>query len=597
MLQQQMSELLMARLQGMPFCQTCSILDTRHVDIDMIDQAFCVFLPELDQQYLLCLNEDGLKILQRIFHFARGILWVSPASTPDRALVEGLSRCVRAENSDLTFVTLAVEDTQQIQTNVSNIARILAATLQPGQAQPEPEYLERKQHLQIARVIENVQLNQRVLALTHTPPPQLRTLSSETHRQLKLSIAIPGLLESLQFVGDTPFQTEIASDEVEVRVHACGLNIKDVKIALGQITGDSFGNEFTGVILRVGTSISHLKPGARVCGIAYGAFRHTLRTKGDVVIELPDQLNPTTAAGIPIVYCTAYYAIFNIARMVQGESILVHIGADGFGQAAIQLAKYLKAEIFTTVGNEEQKTLLTDVYGIPSDHIFSSKNLSFARNIQRMTRKRGVDVVLNSLGGEGMRKSWECIAPLGRFIEIGLKDAYNNGSLPMLPFSKSATFASVNGIEILSEKPALLGQILRAVIDLFQQGKIISECMAPALVHAFDAHLTDLSDPHPQHVYRSGDIVDAFRYLRSGNNTGKTIIELHRSDLLPVSVIFVEEYCPPAHISLTDRPRYISYLRIQSQCCICCSWWFRRNRQEYFSLARSTRRKKPHCPL
>ena len=82
--------------------------------------------------------------------------------------------------------------------------------------------------------------------------------------------------------------------------------------------------------------------------------------------------------------------------------------------------------------------------GIPATHVFNSRDLSFAKGISRLTEGRGVDVVLNSLSGEALRKTWECLAAYGRFIEVGKADILRNNGLDMKPFINNATFASVN---------------------------------------------------------------------------------------------------------------------------------------------------------
>ena len=85
-----------------------------------------------------------------------------------------------------------------------------------------------------------------------------------------------------------------------------------------------------------------------------------------------------------------------------------------------------------------------DEHGIPADHVFNSRDLAFAKGIMRMTNGRGVDVVLNSLAGEALRKTWECIASGGRFIEVGKKDILGNTGLEMMPFLRNVTFGGVN---------------------------------------------------------------------------------------------------------------------------------------------------------
>ena len=108
------------------------------------------------------------------------------------------------------------------------------------------------------------------------------------------------------------------------------------------------------------------------------------------------------------------------------------------------LAKHIGAEIFVTVGSTEKRNLLMNEYGIPTDHIFNSRDLSFAKGIMRMTNNKGVDVVLNSLAGEALRKTWECTSSYGRFIEVGKKDILANSGLEMTPFLRNVTFGGVN---------------------------------------------------------------------------------------------------------------------------------------------------------
>lgn len=96
------------------------------------------------------------------------------------------------------------------------------------------------------------------------------------------------------------------------------------------------------------------------------------------------------------------------------------------------------------MGSDEKKRLLTDSYKIPEDHIFYSRNASFIEGVKRMTKGRETDVILNSLSGDGLVASWECVAPYGRFVEIGKKDIIDGGTLPMLPSSKSVSFSAVD---------------------------------------------------------------------------------------------------------------------------------------------------------
>ena len=131
-----------------------------------------------------------------------------------------------------------------------------------------------------------------------------------------------------------------------------------------------------------------------------------------------------------------------------------------------------------------------------------------------MTHGRGVDLILNSLSGDLLGASWECIVPLGRFIELGKRDIESHARLSMSPFAASVTFASIDlGVVATQAKP-LMQDIMNSVMVLVTEGKI--------------------RPPQPLHTYNCSHIEEVFRYLQSGKNTGKTIIEFHDQDIVPV---------------------------------------------------------------
>lgn len=157
------------------------------------------------------------------------------------------------------------------------------------------------------------------------------------------------------------------------------------------------------------------------------------------VLSIPDHQGFAECAALPATFGTAYIAIRVLAQMQRTESILIHAAAGGTGQAAIQIAQGLDATIFATVGSAEKRQWLVDTYGISKDHIFYSRDSSFADGVKRISPK-GVDVVINSVVGDALQASWGCIAPFGRFIEIGKRDILSNANYPWLPSSNMSHF-------------------------------------------------------------------------------------------------------------------------------------------------------------
>lgn len=241
-------------------------------------------------------------------------------------------------------------------------------------------------------------------------------------------------------------------------------------IAMGQIPDSLLGFEASGIILRVGSDVAGFAPGDQVCVLGHGAHCTVFRTKRKFCQRIPPDITYEEAATIPLVHGTAYYALMHIARICKGQSILIHAAAGGVGQAALQLANHLGLEIFATVGSKNKRKLISEEYNVAHDHIFNSRDLSFAKGVMQMTDGQGVDCILNSLSGEALRQSWYCIAPFGSFVKIGLKDILSNTGLDMQPFLQEASFTFINLKRVMTDNPDLLAKVMQDVFSFFNRG-------------------------------------------------------------------------------------------------------------------------------
>ncbi len=224
-------------------------------------------------------------------------------------------------------------------------------------------------------------------------------------------------------------------------------------------------------------------------------------------------------ASVPIVYCTAQYCLSNIARLEPGETILIHAAAGGVGQAAIMLAQATKATVLATVGSIEKKALLMETYGIPEGCIFYSRDTSFTQGVMDATAGKGVDVALNSLAGEQLRATWECMAPFGRFVEIGKRDITNNQNLEMSRFERNVSFTAVDLTDLAHHRQNVLQQSLVDVMNLFREKTI--------------------RPVSPIHEFGVSDVEAAFRSLQSGKLMGKLVIVPKENQMVMVSYQFI----------------------------------------------------------
>lgn len=337
------------------------------------------------------------------------------------------------------------------------------------------------------------------------PPTQVAKADS----RYRLDFHLPGQLRNLLWLPQT--ERALQDDEIEVRTKAAGLNFRDVMYLLGMLpdeavesgfAGASLGLEFSGVVTRVGAQVKDLFPGQAVMGFGASCFASHVITKADAVAAKPDNWTFESAATVPTVFFTVYYALRHLADLQPGERVLIHGAAGGVGIAAIQLARHLGAEIFATAGSDEKRDFVSL---LGADHVFDSRSLAFADEILKATAGEGVDVVLNSLAGEAMRRSLDVLKPFGRFLELGKRDFFENTPLGLRPFKNNISYFGIDADQLLTGRPQLASRLFREVMDLFGE-------FAWA--------------PLPYRAFSVDRIVDAFRVMQQARHIGKVVVSL-----------------------------------------------------------------------
>ena len=331
-----------------------------------------------------------------------------------------------------------------------------------------------------------------------------------TTRPYRLEIDHPGVLEHLTLHETAP--RPVGAGEVEIDVRAGGLNFRDVMKALGSHPGHPvdlrwLGDDVSGVVRRVGAGVTEWRPGDEVAGVAPYAFQSLATTDARLLFRKPASWSFAEAATVPTAFLTAHFALVHLARLQPGERVLIHAGAGGVGQAAIQIARRLQLEIFATAGSPEKRHRLLDA---GAQHVMDSRTLDFADEIMKSTGGRGVDAVLNSLAGEFIAKSLSVLAPFGRFLEIGKVDIYRRSRL---------------------ELHALRQNIALFVIDLAQhltlKHPVVVELLAD-LARSFDA---GAYRPLPLTTFPVERAADAFRHMAQARHVGKVVLTFDRPDV------------------------------------------------------------------
>ena len=361
------------------------------------------------------------------------------------------------------------------------------------------------------------------------PSPQAEEgVGTTENTRFRLDFQVAGQLRNLAWLPQT--ERALLDHEIEVRTQAVGLNFRDVMYAMGLLpdeavengfAGASLGLEFSGVVTRIGEGVRDLQMGDAVMGFGPACFASHVLTRADAVSRIPDNWSFEAAATVPTVFFTVYYALRQLADLQPGERVLIHGGAGGVGIAAIQLARRIGAEIFATAGSDEKRDFVR-LLGV--DHVLDSRSLSFADDILAITQGEGVDVIVNSLAGEAIRRNLRILKPFGRFLELGKRDFFENTPIGLRPFKDNISYFGIDADQLLTGRPKLAARVLREMMALFHEGEL---------------------KPLPYRAFGADQVVDAFRVMQQSRHIGKIVVTMGETSL-PVKIR--EAARPAAHL-------------------------------------------------
>lgn len=362
-------------------CRILNYLNLASVDLQ---HTICISIMDLERAVLPDTTPEEFANVQQMLCTCKGLLWVTPDlfARPEFGMVVGLLRTVRWERDidDANLVTLSLCGSQLSESKIATAIATLFRQQFDGRLAPENingEFLFRDGTFWTSRLVEAKGANEALVNAFSQPKPTLQPWS-EAKRPVKLVTAAPGMLDKLEWVTDETFDQPLGEYEVEIEVKAVGLNFRDLMIAMGEHMAFGMGSEgagrslvvptgrskstvltFSGIVTRLGSKVTDLQKGdhvAHICGSeAMGCFHTLTRVDSRVVAKIPDTLPFHTAASLSVVFGTAIYSLVDAGRLEAGEKVLIHAAAGGVGQACVQLAKNMGAEIFATVSSTEKK--------------------------------------------------------------------------------------------------------------------------------------------------------------------------------------------------------------------------------------------------
>ena len=311
-----------------------------------------------------------------------------------------------------------------------------------------------------------------------------------------------------------------SSGQVRIRVKVAGLNFSDL-MASYHLYPDAprppcvLGYEAAGIVDAVGEGADPALVGTRVVAASkFAAHAEALCVPVQSAVKMPDAMTFEEAGALPVNYMTAYHMLHRVANLRPGESVLVHQAAGGVGTAALQLCRHVAGvTTFGTASRAKHDALRAQGCTYPIDY----RSTDYADEVRRITGGRGVDVVLDALGGADWRKGYGLLAPAGRLVCFGFANLAAGGrrNMPRMltqvlrapwysPLKLMSDNRSVSGVNIghLDFASEMLAQEMRDILRLYEGGTV-----KPVI---------DAAVPFAQ-------AAEGLRRLQQGRNIGKVV--------------------------------------------------------------------------
>ena len=311
-------------------------------------------------------------------------------------------------------------------------------------------------------------------------------------------------------LGEAAVPTPAAND-VLIKVAFAGVNRPDVAQRSGTYApppgaSPTMGLEASGEVVAVGANVTRWKVGDNVCALTPGGgYAEYCVAPAAHCLPIPAGLSMLEAAGVPENFFTVWVNVFGTCQLSAGEKFLVHGGSSGIGLTAIQLAKAFGAEVFTTVGNDEK---LAFCQNIGADHVFNYKTQDWMAETATITQKRGVNVILDMVGGSYIEKNLRSLALEGRYCFI----AFLEGGKAEIDFRP-----------LMMKRQTITGSTLRARPDA-QKAAIAKELEAKV----WPLLAAGKVKPVIHETFDLADVVAAHRLMESSAHIGKIMLKVGR---------------------------------------------------------------------
>jgi NADPH:quinone reductase len=302
---------------------------------------------------------------------------------------------------------------------------------------------------------------------------------------------------------------KISSDDVLIKVAYAGVNRPDLLQRAGSYAppptaSPIMGLEVSGEVVAVGANVAQWHVGDKVCALTPGGgYAEYCAAPAAHCLPIPHGFSMLQAAGVPENFFTVWVNVFETCKLKSGEKFLVHGGSSGIGLTAIQLVKAFGAEVFTTVGNAEKSTFCKSV---GADHVFNYKTDDWMAEIANITQKKGVDVILDMVGGSYIEKNLRSLALEGRYCFIA--------------FLEGGT-ANVDFRPLMMKRQTITGSTLRARSD--KQKAAIAVALKEKVWPLLESKEVQ---PVIHQTFALDQIIEAHKLMESSAHIGKIMLKV-----------------------------------------------------------------------
>lgn len=313
---------------------------------------------------------------------------------------------------------------------------------------------------------------------------------------------------------------EPAPGELRIRVRAAGINFADILSRLGLYPDAPkppmvVGYEVAGVVDGIGSEVTGFAPGDRVVALTrFGGYADVVVAPAGQCFHIPEELSDAEAAAVPVNYLTAALALYRMAALAPNETVLVHNAGGGVGIAATQLARLRRATVIGTASAMKHDALRA--FGV--DHAIDYRHANVADEVKKITRGRGVDVILDPIGGSSFTQSYRLLAPLGRLIIFGLSAAAPGERRSWWSALQAwAATPRFNPLSMINRNRGVFGL---HVGHLWEERSQLAPLMEMLLSELRHKRLR----PVVARTFPLAKAADAHRYIQSRANIGKVVL-------------------------------------------------------------------------